>query len=51
MKWKDEMEMPTDFWNHPFNPITGFYYSKKQVVYKKQEKYFNQYVIHDTQGN
>ena len=42
----DFPEMPRDFWNHPYNPITGFLYTKKQLTYRKQEKYFNQYKIH-----
>lgn len=31
-------DMPSDFWNHRYNPITGFMTSGKNNYYIKKEK-------------
>lgn len=39
--------MPVEFWNHMYNPITGFPYSKRQLTYneKRSKKYHKTYDI------
>jgi hypothetical protein len=47
-KLESEFEpMPTDFWNHLYNPISGHPYSKRQLTYteKKSRKYFKTYDV------
>lgn len=44
MQDKEECKMPTDFWNYPFNPITGMFStnksngSKTRIAYTKYKK-------------
>ncbi len=52
MKKKNNVEiqypaMPVDFWNHMYNPITGFPYSKRQLTYieKSSKKYYKTHDI------
>ena len=33
-----DKKMPRDFWNHLFNPITGFYTSKRDYYRNKSKR-------------
>jgi len=45
-KDSDFPEMPKAFWNHPYNPITGFHYTKRnQTPMRAEEKYNKKYEI------
>jgi len=40
----DFKEMPRDFWNYPYNPITGFSYTIRTTEARRSKsKYFKTY--------
>lgn len=42
----DFEEMPTDFWNYPYNPITGFFYTIRSTEARRSKsKYFKTYDV------